>query len=188
MENTDSMLGWHWLRNDKRLRYRDGDEVDDGEIVEAGSTYVAEGPIELCRNGMHASARALDALEYAPGEIVCYVRLEGELQHDTTKSVGRSRTVLWMVDASDTLHEFACWCAAQALSRERDAGREPDARSWAAIEAKRRWLAHEISDDELAAARAAASDAAWAARDAAWDAQNAELERRLMDLAQGEEQ
>src|SRR5690606_5004549 len=81
-------------------------------------------------------------------------------------------TVLWMADATRTLHEFGLWCAEQALQRERAAGREPDPRSWKALEVKRRWLAGDAGDDELAAARAAARDAAWdaavaPARDAA---------------------
>jgi len=51
-----------------------------------------------------------------------------------------------------------------------------DKRPRAAIEAKRRWIAGEITDSELAAAWAAAwaaRDAAWAARDAAWAAARA---------------
>ena len=62
------------------------------------------------------------------------------------------------------LHEFACWCAEQALLREREAGREPDARSWAAVEAKRKWLNGEIDDEQRAGAWAAA---AWAVAEAA---------------------
>jgi hypothetical protein len=76
------------------------------------------------------------------------------------------------------LWEWACWCAERALLHERKEGREPDPRSWAAIEARRAWLRGEIDDEALraawAAARDAARDAAWdaarAARDAAWDA------------------
>ena len=75
------------------------------------------------------------------------------------------------------LHEYACRCAEYALTFVR----EPDSRSIAAIEAKRKWLRGEISNDDLTAARAAcdaAADAAWdaacdaanAAADAAWDA------------------
>ena len=68
------------------------------------------------------------------------------------------------------LHEYACRCAEYALTFVR----EPDSRSIAAIEAKRKWLRGEISNDDLTAARAAAWDAAWAAADAAcaaaWDA------------------
>ena len=61
------------------------------------------------------------------------------------------------------LHEYACRCAEYALTFVR----EPDSRSIAAIEAKRKWLRGEISNDDLTAARAAAWDAWDAARDAA---------------------
>ena len=73
------------------------------------------------------------------------------------------------------LHEFACRCAEYALSFVDN----PDPRSIAAIEAKRKWLRGEITDKELDDARAAALDAAraaeWAAaraaaRAAEWDA------------------
>lgn len=68
----------------------------------------------------------------------------------------------------EKLHEFACVCAERALRRVEN----PDPRSVAAIEAKRAWMKGEISDAELAAARAAARAAAWAAeRDAAWAAE-----------------
>jgi len=52
------------------------------------------------------------------------------------------------------LHEFACRCAEEALRQIEN----PDPRSLAAIQAKRKWLRGEISDRELDAAR----DAAWA--------------------------
>ena len=72
------------------------------------------------------------------------------------------------------LHEYACRCAEYALTFVR----EPDSRSIAAIEAKRKWLRGEISNDDLTAAWAAADaaaawDAAWAARAAAWAAWDA---------------
>ena len=76
---------------------------------------------------------------------------------------------LWLVLREELidapiLHEFACRCAERALSRID----KPDERSVAAIEAKRKWLRGEISDDEMAAARYAARAAAMdAARDAA---------------------
>lgn len=76
------------------------------------------------------------------------------------------------------VHEAECRYAEHALQRERMLGREPDPRSWAAIEARRAWLREDISDDELhdayyAAAAAvddAADDAYWAAAAAAYSA------------------
>lgn len=64
------------------------------------------------------------------------------------------------------LHEYACRCAEYALTFVS----EPDSRSVAAIEAKRKWLRGEISNDDLTAARDAAWAAAWVAAAAAWDA------------------
>ena len=69
------------------------------------------------------------------------------------------KDILWAVLREDmiegrVLHLFACWCAEQALIAEREAGREPDPASWAAIETKRRWLDGTASDDELKVARA----------------------------------
>jgi hypothetical protein len=77
--------------------------------------------------------------------------------------------------SAETLHEFACRVAENALLKERKAGREPDARIWKALEVKRKWLKGEATDSELAAAREAARAAAWAAawaaaREAAWEA------------------
>ena len=69
------------------------------------------------------------------------------------------------------LHEFGCRCAEYALSFVDN----PDPRSIAAIEAKRKWLRGESTDKELDDARAAEWDAARdaarnAAQAAAWDA------------------
>lgn len=128
--------------------------------IEVGQTLTTEG-LE------HVSPRALDALQRSLGTIICRIGLSGE--------------VLTMADATTVLHEFACWSAEQALLQ---AGHEPDPRSWAAIEAKRKWMKGEATDEELDAAGEAAWDAEWeasyetsdvalaaasaAARDAAW--------------------
>lgn len=64
-----------------------------------------------------------------------------------------------LIDAR-ILHEFACWCAEDALIHVENA----DERSWNAIKVKRAWLRGEASDAE----RSAAEDAAWSA---AWSAE-----------------
>lgn len=51
---------------------------------------------------------------------------------------------------ANLLHEYACRCADYALSKIDN----PDPRSIRAVEAKRKWLRGEISDEELAATRA----------------------------------
>ncbi len=165
---SDKVLAWHWLADNGCLQYPPHTKV------EVGQTLTAEGSLELCDNGMHASLRALDALQYALGAIICRVELSGEIVKGDDKLCARHRKVLAMADATKTLHEFACWCAEQALLREREAGREPDKRSWTAIGVKRRWLKGEATDEELHAASAAAWAAAWAAaRDAVSAARDA---------------
>jgi hypothetical protein len=64
-----------------------------------------------------------------------------------------------LIDVID-LHGLACDFAERSMLSERKACREPDPRLWAAIDAKRRWLAGEATDAELAAAREAAREAA----------------------------
>lgn len=165
------MKAWHFLKEDKRLGY------GDGRLVRVGHTFRCDpDKLKPCTYGFHASRNILDATYHAPGSIVCRVELGGKIIHDDDKSVASERTVIAMADAANTLHEFACWCAERALKQVKN----PDPRSVAAIEAKRKWLRGEINDAELDAARDAAWDAAGAAgvaaraaRDAAWAAWDA---------------
>lgn len=147
---------WHFIRADHK--------TGKGLLkVEVGQTLTVEGPLELCEHGLHGSRKALDALSYAPGPVACKAEIWGDIIEGNDKLCGRYRKCLAMIDATTILHEFACLCAERALTGERKMGREPDPRSWAAIEAKRKWLRGEIGDTELVAARAAARDAVWAA-------------------------
>jgi len=75
-----------------------------------------------------------------------------------------------------TARLFAADCAEAALLGERASGMEPDERSWALVDAARRFARGEIDRGELdaartaarTAARAAAGAAAWYARTTAW--------------------
>ena len=148
-----SDLSWHFLPNNRRLQY------PPHTLVEAGRTYAAVGRLVLCHNGMHASARALDALGYAPGSVVCRVALRGQHLHDSTKCCARKRTVLWLAEAAPVLHEFACLLAEQALNQSMQEGRltDPCLRACvASITTKRAWLRGEVDDAVLEVAREAA--------------------------------
>ena len=193
-KKTKTVLAWHFLAlpaegTGPRLPH------GDNRVVRVGEALTVDPPIVLCERGLHASRRPIDALSYAPGPLVCRVRLSGEIVEGDDKLAASSRTVAWMADATRTLHEFAVWCAREALLRERQAGREPDPRCWAALEVKERWLNGLATTEELAAASAAARAASWAASsaaawdaasaaawDAAWDAQNKRLESMLNAL------
>ena len=189
----NGILAWHFLPDDRRTAH--GEKIG----VAAGQTLKMKPPIELCRRGYHASIHALDALLFASGAIVCRVKLYGTVIQDTDKAVATHRTCMWMADATRTLHEFAIWCAEQALESGRKCGYEPHMDSLKALQVKRLWLDGNATDSELDAARAAAwdaaRDAAWAAardaaraaaRDAAWAAAwaayNDQLEQMLSRL------
>lgn len=122
------MVGWHFLPDDKRMQF------GKRELVEVGKTYEAVGLLRLCKNGMHASRRIIDALKYAPGPICCKVELRKEIIEDIDKAVARARHVIAMVDATKILHEFACLCAEDALKL---VSSPADPRLSAAIMAKR---------------------------------------------------
>ena len=175
-----TVLAWHFLPADRRLNY--GDEPDR-LLVEPGWIYsIGENEtVKLCEVGMHGSRRAIDALRYATGPIVCRTRHWGDVVEGDDKLVSRHREVLCIADATHTLHQFACWCVRYTPIGE---GRVlwdllTDERSRAAVETKERWLYGSANDDELAAARDAARAAA---RAAARDTQNAELAKRLRAL------
>jgi hypothetical protein len=164
------LLAWHFLPADRRLRHGDGRVVEAGQVL---SVPDLDRPLDLCSYGMHASICALDALQYAPGPIVCRVELSGEILRDDDKVCAQHRRVLWMADATGALRAFARACALDVIDH------------WDAPDIVRRYL--ETGDESIraaawaaawAAARAAARDAAWAAaraaaRDAAADAAGA---------------
>ena len=162
---SEKWIGWHFLPADRMTRFEPRVKVRKGSVLRENR------PLVMCEIGLHASLRAIDALMYAPGPVVCRVELRGERLDASDKSCASERKVTAISDATAVLHEFACCCAGNALQHERKAGHEPDQRSWDAIRVKRRWLHGDATDEELSAASAAASAAARsAARSAAWSA------------------
>lgn len=160
--SAKKVQAWHFIRENRRLRWGHHGVVKPGKLLKVA------GPPILCERGLHASRRLIDALRYAPGPVVCRVELSGEILEDSDKLVATERRVIWMADATHTLHSFACWCAENALALT---SVKPDERSVAAIKTKRLWLQGKATDKELAAVRAAARAVAWAAvRAVAWDA------------------
>ena len=171
----EQWIGWHFLDKSKRLAYGDERLVVSGETL----SVPEDKPLVLCKYGMHASLNPLDALKLAPSfTIICRVELLGERIDGDNKSVARSRRVLWMADASDTVKAFAFACADRAVrihaANAMDAAGLPN-------QAKILQELAPITTIETAnAAGDAAGDAAWAAAgDAAGDAEEAWQTERL---------
>jgi hypothetical protein len=157
----------------KAYHFTDGNKLRDGRpLLAIGEWLDHTGPIVPCESGLHASEHPFDALQYAPGEMLHLVEIDGELVthgDPPDKVVGRRRRIIASIDATDLLREFARWCALQVIHL------------WECPDVVRRYL--ETGDESIraaaawAAARDAARDAAWAAaRDAATDSQRAKLE------------
>jgi hypothetical protein len=198
-------LAWHFVHESRRTAiYRDGIPEYTGPRVRAGLVQRIDGAPVCCARGLHASIRAIDALWYAPGPIVCRVELDGEIAHQDDKCAAQVRRVLWVADATRTLHEFALECAESVLHL---IPHEYSIAAALAIHVKRLWMDGEADDNDLDAARyvgwamaesavesAAESaalysawDAAWyagrgAGWGAAWAAQAARLEEMLLEL------
>ena len=167
---------WHFIA-DNKLR-------DGSEPAPVGGMERWDGPVVLCGSGLHACPRALDALKYAPsgapsGTIqVRLVLLSGIVLADDDKAAASERHILASADCTRELHEFALWCAESVRYLM------VDSRSTTALTVKRSWLDGQATDDELAAARDAARDAAWAATEAAaWAAARDAARAAAMDAA-----
>jgi hypothetical protein len=108
-----SVTGWWFAPSDKKLG-----NGDDREI-RVGTTHTVKGDIVPCRNGLHLSRRAIDALKYAPGPIVYRVRGSGVIVPDgnpVDKYVCSARTYLaGGADCSGELLEFARLCALDVI-------------------------------------------------------------------------
>ncbi len=153
------MIAWHFSRDDGILGYGDKRKIKVGEI------HTVDPPVKLCKWGLHASQRVIDALDYAPGALLWRVELSGEIKSGMDKMVATERRYLACIDASVMLDRFAKACALSVVHL------------WNAPEIIMRFLLGDAAardaarDAAWAATRAAARDAAWAAaRDAAWAA------------------
>ena len=156
------MISWHWLKADMHA----GSGREKAWTVGEERTSKCK-VIKLCKSGYHSSPTLFDALAYAPGTMACIVEISEPEGRDETKFVSRTRKLLAAVNVEKYLRQFACDCAERACIREREKGREPDARSWAAIEAARACIRGEITPEELSAANHAANYAAYYAANSA---------------------
>ena len=140
-----SVMAWHFV----------ADTLRDGQPVPTDGVWLeSPGEIVICTSGLHASRDPFDALQYAPGEVLCRVEMDGDIVEQPDKLVARRRRIIARADATDALRYFA---RLQALSV---------VHLWDAPDMVLDYL---MTGDE--AIRDAARDAAWAAAwDAAWDA------------------
>jgi len=133
-----------------------------------GEWLIWRKPLIMCQSGLHASEHPFDALQYAPGPILCLVDTGGkDILRQDDKLVCRRRRIVARFDATELLRDQARKSALSVIHL------------WNAPAVVRQYL--ETGDEAL---RAAASAAAWdAARAAAWDAARAAAWAAARDAA-----
>jgi hypothetical protein len=141
------------------------EKLRDGRpIPPIGEWLEHDGKVIMCESGLHASQTAFDALQYAPGQMLHQVELDGIVKTDTDKLVAKRRKIIATIDATALLRLFARKQALIVIHL------------WDFPAITREYL--ETGDENK---RAAARDAAWdAARDAAKDQFNAMVEESFL--------
>lgn len=135
-----AVLAWHFT----------ADTLRDGSPIPAlGKRLQHHGTLEVCASGLHGSQRLIDALNFAPGPILHRTEHGGKILYENDKLCSSTRTILWSIDATALLRQFARLCALDV------------AHLWDIPAVARQFL--ETGDEELrASARASIGASAWA--------------------------
>src|SRR3990167_8351842 len=134
------MITFHWLQENMKA----GNGREKAWAIGEERTHKAK-KLVICERGYHSSPTPWDGLQYAPGPMLTVVEIGEPAASQPDKYVSRTRRLLAGVNVERELRHFAIDCAERALTREREEGREPDPRSWAAIEAAKAFLRDEIT-------------------------------------------
>jgi len=147
---SEKIKAFYFANKGRKLRY------NDDRRIRIGRTHKVAGRIVLCKNGLHASIRLIDALGYAPDSVLYMVEMGGDIIHSYDKLAASERTYLASFNADKILREFA---RKQALINIIKIKKYCCAEDYAIII---KWLT--TGDSELqSAARLAAWSAAWSA-------------------------
>ena len=132
-----------------------GEKLRDGRPVPPdGKWLIHKGNIKMCDSGLHASLTPFDALQYAPGSILCRVRYGGRVILGDDKLVCTRRLIEARFAATELMRSFARKRALSVIHL------------WEAPDVVKKYM--ETGDESL---RSAVWSAAWsAARAAAWSA------------------
>ena len=95
------MKAYYFSNMDKKLRY------NDNRQIRKGRTHKVKGELKLCGHGLHASIKAIDALQYAPSSYLWVVELSGDIVHGDDKIVASERTYLHGFNADKLSRKFA---------------------------------------------------------------------------------
>ncbi len=167
MTKQQPIAGW-WFSKDYNLPH------GDNRIIQLGATHEIKKQLAICKTGLHASRKIIDALSYAPGPIIWKVELSGEIIEEDDKLCASHRAYLsGGLDCTEVMRKFSRLCALDVIE------------NWQAPPVVIEYLktgAESLRSAAWEAARSAAWDAAWdasgSAPNAAWHASNASIAAR----------
>jgi len=158
-----------------------------GEFTwEIGRWYKHPGELSMCRNGFHASRRAIDAMQYVPMECLAKVEVKGKSKKRDNKECWEQMRIIkaWKWTKRDSV-ELAIY-AAELVLEHHEKEHPDDKRPREAINAAKQWLKNPTRENQDAAkvavravsvtawdtrvANANVDAADWAARAAIWAA------------------
>ena len=74
---------------------------NDRPIPPDGEWLTHDGPVVMCESGLHASRHPFDALQYAPGPLLCRVECADVVDEGADKLVCRRRRIITRIDSTD---------------------------------------------------------------------------------------
>ena len=145
-----------------------------------GEWQTAEIPLDMCKNGFHASENVIDAMGYVPAEIIARVEVDGAHEEQEDKQCWEKMRIIeariWEKADSVALAIFAAELVLENFERVFPEDKRPRL----AIEAAKEWIrnpaawsAASAAESAAESARSAAESAASAAWSAAWSAWSA---------------
>lgn len=140
------MKAYHFLKADMTA----GIGKEPAWTVGEERAWKGRGKPKLCKRGYHWSPSWYDALLYASGPVACIVEVSDAVEQDDTKGVSYICKLIAARNSERELRLWTCEYAERVLIQEREAGREPDSRSWRLIEAARAYTDEATTAEELA--------------------------------------
>ena len=141
-----------------------------------GEWQKLETPLDICKNGFHASENVIDAMGYVPAGIIARVEVDGAHEEQEDKQCWERMRIIeariWEKADSVALAIFA----AELVLTNFERVFPEDKRPRNAIEAAKEWIRNpaESARSAACAAESAAESAAWsAAGSAAWSTRSA---------------
>jgi hypothetical protein len=117
-----SLLGWHFIRTSG---YAPVLNHGDGRPVLPGKTLSVSGGTSLCSKGLHASRLVHQAYGYCDGQVLCRVKVWGDIRKSYDKFCGSHRKVIWMVRLTARQQEYVAKLRDRKLPEFRGLNRFP---------------------------------------------------------------